>query len=375
MNQPLNTNISLFTDEAMRWQAMSARDPQADGCFVYAVKTTGIYCRPTCPSRRPKPENVEFFDNAQLAGQAGYRACQRCRPDPENMSLQQQQLKIIEHACQLIDSAEEPPALQTLADAAGLSRFHFHRLFKDIVGVTPKEYATARRVRRLQQDLQSATSVTDAIYEAGFGSSSRVYENADATLGMTPARYRSGGAGIDIYFSVAESALGWLLVAATGKGICSIELADDAESLRQRLQQRFARARLIEDGGRLQPWLQQVLEFIRAPQRGLDLPLDIRGTAFQRQVWKTLQTIPPGQTASYGEIAQKIGKPQAVRAVAQACAGNNIALVIPCHRVVRSDGSSGGYRWGNERKKQLLSREREEALSTPGRAPAVSSKV
>lgn len=352
-----NHHSQLFCNPDSRWQAVLERDVKADGCFVYAVKSTGIYCRPTCPSRRPKLENVAFFDVINDAEQAGYRPCKRCRPDA--LSQQQQQRQAIERACQLIETAAEPPVLQELADIAGLSRFHFHRVFKEIVGVTPKEYASMRRVNRLQQDLQNGSSVTEAIYEAGFGSSSRVYEKADATLGMTPGRYRDGGKDLQIRFALAQSTLGWVLVAATNKGICAIELADEAESLRQRLQLRFANATITEDAAELTDWLQTVVDFIETPQQGLDLPLDIRGTAFQRQVWKALQAIPQGQTASYSDIAQQIGKPKAVRAVAQACANNQIALAIPCHRVVRSDGSLGGYRWGNQRKQQLLEKERQ----------------
>jgi AraC family transcriptional regulator of adaptative response/methylated-DNA-[protein]-cysteine methyltransferase len=346
-----------FSDNAGRWQAVIERNRQADGDFVYAVKSTGIYCRPSCPSRRPKPENVEFFDSAALAGQAGYRPCKRCRPD--SLSLHQQQLAAIERACQLIDDAEQPPSLQVLADTVGLSRYHFHRLFKTIVGVTPKEYAGTRRMQRLQRDLQSGSTVTEAIYDAGFGSSSRVYEHADTTLGMTPARFRDGGKDTEIIFACAQSELGWLLVAATDKGVCTIELADESATLPKSLRQRFPNAVLREDKAHLQSWLQQVIDFIETPQRGLQLPLDIRGTAFQRRVWKALQAIPVGETASYSEIAGKIGDRRAARAVAQACANNQIALAIPCHRVVRNDGSSGGYRWGAERKRQLLDKERE----------------
>lgn len=351
----------IFSDRASRWRAVSARNPAADGQFVYAVKTTGIYCRPTCPSRRPRPEHVEFFNIGADAEGAGYRACKRCHP--ESISLQEQHVVAVRRACALIENAPEPPTLQALARAVGLSRFHFHRLFRDIVGVTPKEYAVAHREDRLRKDLQAGAAVSDAIYSAGYGSSSRVYENAAKTLGMTPSKFRGGGEGVAVHFTITESLLGWLIVAATDKGVCTIALGDNPEVLREQLRVRFRRARLIENGDELGKWVQAVIGFIQSPQRGLKLPLDIQGTAFQRRVWKALQDIPLGSTVSYTDIARAIGKPKAVRAVAQACASNKIALAIPCHRVVRADGSLSGYRWGEARKQRILQKEREAVTS------------
>ncbi len=344
-----------FESQASRWEAVTTRDPRADNRFVYAVKSTGIYCRPTCPARRPRPQNVEFFETAPDAERAGYRACQRCHP--AGHSLQDRQIVAIRKVCALLETAGPAPKLPALADAVGLSRFHFHRLFKRMVGVTPREYAAMHRMKRLQQDLQAGTPVADAIYGAGYGSSSRVYENSRNTLGMTPSRFRSGASGMVVRFSVTEVPLGWLMVAATDNGVCTIELDEDADAPRRRLQRRFPKATLVEDRGELRAWVQQVSQFIRSPQHGIALPLDIQGTAFQRRVWQALQDIPIGTTVSYQDVARAIGKPKAVRAVAQACANNKIALAIPCHRVVRSDGSLGGYRWGIERKRRLLALE------------------
>lgn len=353
-----------FESHASRWEAVTTRNPEADNRFVYAVRSTGIYCRPTCPARRPKPQNVEFFETARDAEQAGYRACRRCQPMAA--SVQDRQVTAIRKACELIKATDAPLRLAELAKATGLSRFHFHRLFKQIVGVTPKQYAAMQRMKRLQQDLQAGTPVMDAIYGAGYGSSSRVYEHSDKTLGMTPSRFRGGAAGALVRYSVTESPLGWLMVAVTDKGICAIELDDDPDASRQRLRERFSGATLVEDSHELGAWVQQVVRFIRSPQAGVALPLDIQGTAFQRRVWEALQDIPIGTTASYQDIAHAIGKPKAVRAVARACANNKIALAIPCHRVVRSDGSLGGYRWGVERKRRLLANESQAAVSSPG---------
>ena len=345
-----------FEDTTARWQAVRERIPGADGRFVYAVRTTRIYCRPTCPSRRPKRENVLFFGSPALAEAAGYRACKRCTPDAPSTS--DKQIQMVRKVCELVETSPEPPQLTELADAVGVSRFHLHRVFKDIVGVTPKQFAAEARKRRLQADLEAGAPVADAIYAAGYGSSSRVYENANNTLGMTPAVYRDGAKDVTIRYTVTESPLGLVLVAATDKGICSIALGDSKPALDAVLRKRFPKATLVEAGEALSAWVKALVGFIRSPARGLDLPLDIQGTAFQQRVWQALQAIPVGHTASYQDIARAIGEPRAARAVAQACASNNIALAIPCHRVIRQDGSVSGYRWGVERKRRLLDEER-----------------
>lgn len=348
-----------------RWQAVVKRRREADGQFLYAVKTTGIYCRPTCPSRRPHRQNVEFFPNCLAAEQAGYRPCLRC--EPAAASAEDRRMVAVRKACALLDQAEEPIPLADLARAVGLSRSHFHRTFTELVGLRPKEYADAKRLERLQDGLrrgeEQAGSVTDAIYNAGYGSSSRVYESSYRDLGMTPGQYRAGGRDQTIRFATAETDLGQLVVAATEKGVCCIDLVDLEEDVTGRLEQRFPTASLAEDDELLSAWLQAVVAFIHLPQRGLELPLDVQGTAFQRKVWKALQEIPVGSTASYGEVARALGDPNAARAVAGACAANPVALAVPCHRVVRSNGASGGYRWGEERKKALLRREAAHAES------------
>lgn len=343
-------------NEETTWKAVLNRDGDADDQFVFAVKTTGIYCRPSCPARRPKRENTEFYDNAITAEQAGYRACRRCFP--HTVSPSQRRRDIIQNACALIESAEEPLRLNELAAAVGLSPSYFHRQFKLLVGVTPNEYLAQKRIKRLRDQLQTGRSVTDAIYQAGYGSGSRVYEASKGTLGMTPGKYIAGGKGLTIRFTVAESALGKLLVASTDQGICCIEFGDSKKKLNGSLQDRFPAARLKEDKAKLRYWVREIANFIQTPEYGLNLPLVIQGTAFQRRVWKALQAIPLGQTASYSDVAKAIGKPKAHRAVAQACGANKLALAIPCHRVVRSNGKLGGYRWGVDRKRRLLEREK-----------------
>jgi len=338
-----------------RWAAITARDPQADGQFYYGVRTTGVYCRPSCPSRRARPENVELFDSRDAAERAGFRACRRCRPDGE--TLAGQQANWVAEACRIIDKSEEPPTLAALAAQVKVSPYYFHRTFKAIAGVTPKQYAAARRSERLRSQLARSPSVTDAIYGAGYGSNGRFYEQADDVLGMTASSFRAGGADTVMRFAVGECSLGSILVAASARGICAILLGDDPDSLTHKLQDQFPQAELIGGDEQFEQLVAKVVGFVEAPRLGLDLPLDLRGTAFQQRVWQALRAIPAGSTASYREIAQRIGAPKSVRAVGQACGANHIAVAIPCHRVVRSDGDLSGYRWGIERKRSLLARE------------------
>ncbi len=350
-------NETSFSTDDARWDALVRREPRAVDSFVYGVVTTGIYCRPTCASRIPKRENVRFFDSWQEAERAGFRPCKRCLPNrPEAETTQ---AEAIRHACELIDAAETSPSLNDLAAAVGLSPFHFHRLFKKIVGITPKQYAMEKRAERMRAQLQQDTTVTDAIYNAGFASGSRFYEKATATLGMKPSAYQNGAQDVPIRAAVVHAYLGWMLVAATPQGICAIEFGDAPEVLQERLRHRFPKAEIGADDPVFEALVTRLLDFLEAPHRhSLDLPLDIQGTAFQRRVWLALQEIPTGSTASYTEIAARIGNPKAVRAVAQACAANPVAVAIPCHRVVRSDGELGGYHWGVERKRALLEREK-----------------
>ena len=338
-----------------RWQAVKRRDSALDGKFVFAVRTTGIYCRPSCASRPAKRENVSFFPTGAEAEKAGYRACKRCRP--EKLGTPDPQMQAVKRACERIETAEEAPKLAELAASAGLSPYHFHRVFKAITGVTPKAYAAETRARRAADKLRTAETVTEAIYDAGFNSSSRFYENTDARLGMTPGAVRRGGAGVVIRFAVGEASLGAVLVAATDKGVCAISLGDDPDALVRALQDRFPRAVLKGGDAEFERMVAEVVGLVEAPGQRLDLPLDIRGTAFQQKVWAALQAIPPGKTATYTEIARAIGQPTAVRAVAQACGANPLAVAIPCHRVVRADGDLSGYRWGVERKRKLIDRE------------------
>lgn len=343
------------TTQDRRWAAVLARDASADGSFVYAVKTTGVYGRPSSATRLPRRENVEFFDSAEAAEAAGYRPSRRAAPDRSTMAAQHAAL--VADACRRIEREEPAPDLGTLAARAGLSPYHFHRVFKAVAGVTPREYAAAHRAGRLRSRLARGGRVTDAIYDAGYGSSSRVYEHSDATLGMTPRRYRAGGRDADIRFAVGECSLGSILVARSARGVCAIALGDDPDRLARELQDRFPQARLIGGDAEFEQWVARVVGLIEAPALGADLPLDIRGTAFQQRVWQALRRIPPGHTVSYAELAQRIGAPKSVRAVAQACAANTLAVAIPCHRVVRSDGALSGYRWGVARKRELLQRE------------------
>ncbi len=350
------TNTPDQTASDPRWQKVLARDASADGSFVYAVRTTGIYCRPSCPSRQARPENVTFLASATEAEAQGFRPCRRC--NPKGLSTAQTNAALVEAACRLIEKSDEAPDLEVLAEAVGMSPFHFHRQFKARTGLTPRAYAQAHRAEKLREELAgNGASVTGAIYRAGFGSSSRVYENADAMLGMTPLTYRKGGQDTEIRFALGQCALGAILVAQSPRGICAITLGDDPDRLLRDFQDRFPCARLIGNDAEFEALVARVVGFVEAPRIGLDLPLDIQGTAFQQRVWQALRQIPPGETVSYAWIAQQIGAPRATRAVAQACGANRLAVAIPCHRVVRSDGDISGYRWGVERKRDLLRRE------------------
>ena len=338
------------------WSAVERRDRAADGTFVYSVRTTGVYCRPSCAARLPRRDNVAFHQTCTDAERAGFRPCKRCRPNAS--TLAEVHAGAVARACRLIEEAEEAPSLEALARAAGMSRFYFHRVFKAVTGVTPKAYAAGHRGKRVREELSSGESVTEAIYGAGFNSNGRFYAAAPGLLGMTPTQFRSGGRGNVIRFAVGECSLGAILVAATTKGVCAIEFGNDPEMLVRALQDRFPRAQLLGGDKAFERLVAEVVGFVEAPGRGLDLPLDIRGTAFQQQVWKAIRDIPAGSTASYRDLAKRIGAPKAVRAVAQACGANAIAVAIPCHRVVRTDGSTSGYRWGVERKRALLDREK-----------------
>jgi AraC family transcriptional regulator of adaptative response/methylated-DNA-[protein]-cysteine methyltransferase len=346
-----------FADDAGRWRAVVARDSAADAAFVYSVRTTGVYCRPSCPARLPRRENVRFHATREDAARAGFRACQRCRPDEAPLAERQQ--AAVARACRLIENADDTPTLSTLADAVGMSAYHFHRVFKTVTGVTPKAYAVAHRAHRVRDELAAGATVTEAIHGAGYNSSGRFYATATEQLGMTPAAFRAGGDGATIRFAVGECSLGSVLVAASETGVCAIFLGDDPDALARDLQDRFPRARLVGGEAAFDQWVARVVGLVEKPALGLDLPLDIRGTAFQVRVWEALRSIPPGSTASYAEVAKRIGRPKASRAVAAACAANPIAVAIPCHRVVRTDESLSGYRWGVERKAELLRRERE----------------
>lgn len=339
-----------------RWAAVRARDAGTDGRFFYSVASTGVYCRPSCGARTPRPENVSFHASRTDAEAAGFRPCKRCRPDLP--PLAERQAAMVAALCRQIDDADTLPSLDALAAAAGCSRFHLLRVFRAHTGLTPRAWAAARRAERLRERLADGASVTEAIVDAGYGSTSRVYEKSARPLGMTPRRYRAGGADTDIRFAIAQCALGALLVAASPQGVCAIALGDDADALARELQDRFPQARLSGDDADFARVVAQVVGFVEAPRIGLALPLDLRGTAFQQRVWAALRAIPPGQTLSYTELAQRIGAPAAVRAVASACAANTLAVAVPCHRVVRTDGSLSGYRWGVARKRALLDRER-----------------
>lgn len=344
-----------FHNDSERWSAVLERDTEADGDFVYAVLTTGIFCRPSCPSRRPNRDNVSFYASARQAVDAGYRACKRCHPERAAGSHPHE--RAVLEACREIENAPTRPTLAQLARSAGLSPYHFQRVFKAVVGLTPKQYEKAHREHRLRERLTEAATVTDALYAAGYGSSGRFYADARGAIGMPPGTRRARGKGETIYFAVGECSLGTLVVAATGKGLCWIALGDSPDALVAKLQNEFSDATLLGGDAQFENTVANVVGLIENPGTDFNLPLDIRGTTFQKKVWRALTRIRSGTTASYAEVAAMIGKPSAVRAVAQACGANRLAVAIPCHRVVRSDGSLSGYRWGVDRKQTLLQRE------------------
>lgn len=346
--------------DEQRWSLVQQRTRSAEPSFIYAVKTTGVYCRPGCSSRLPRRANVVFFDNIWQARAAGFRPCKRCHPDANAPNTEQ--ADAVKVACQLIDEADEPPSLEQLATAVKYSPSHFHRLFKKLLGITPKAYAATRRANRMRANLRDDASVTRAVYSSGYGASSRFYNESVEILGMKASEYRNGAKGIVIRFAVASTSLGQMMVAATDKGLCAIEFGEDASQLLERLRDRFPAAELGESDD-FEGWVADVVAYVDDPSARLSLPLDIQGTAFQRRVWEALRKVPVGTTATYSEVAAQIGQPKAARSVARACAANRLAVAVPCHRVVRNDGKMGGYRWGVERKQALLQRESRESSS------------
>jgi AraC family transcriptional regulator of adaptative response/methylated-DNA-[protein]-cysteine methyltransferase len=351
-----NTTTQPALDENLCWQAVQNRDETLTAPFFFGVLTTGVYCRPSCAARAPKRENARFFADTAAAVRAGFRACKRCRPDESRTGGE-----LAKRACQIIETAESALSLNGLAAQLDVRPTHLQRVFKRALGLSPREYAAARRIAACKKEMQNGRSVTDALYQAGYGSSSRLYEKTDEKLGMTPAVYRRGGAGMKINYTVAACSLGQILVAATERGICAVTLGDDAEKLAQTLRDEFPRADIGNNANSLRDWLNVLLQHLAGQQPSLDLPLDVRATAFQARVWAELRRIPYGQTATYSEIAARLGQPTATRAVARACATNPAALVTPCHRVIGANGNLSGYRWGLERKRELLAQEKQVA--------------
>jgi AraC family transcriptional regulator, regulatory protein of adaptative response / methylated-DNA-[protein]-cysteine methyltransferase len=338
-----------------RWAAVRARDASADGEFFYSVSTTGVYCRPSCASRPARPEHVAFHPSTATAERAGFRPCKRCRPDQP--PLAERRAALVTELCRLIERSEDVVTLDSLARHVRLSAYHVHRLFKAATGVTPNAYAAAFRAKRVRVELGTRATVTEAIYGAGYNSSGRFYETSNAVLGMTPTAFRNGGTNLTIRFALGQCSLGSILVAATDRGVCAILLGDDTQALTHDLERRFPRASIVRGDGTFAKLVGNVVRIVEAPGATVALPLDIVGTAFQQRVWQALRSIPAGTTTSYAELARTIDAPKAARAVAAACAANPIAVVIPCHRVVRQDGDVSGYRWGVERKRALLARE------------------
>ena len=366
-HQVQNNQMTLWSNDAEElWRAVASKDNRFDGRFVFAVSSTGVYCRPSCPSRRPRRERVSFYRLPEAAEQAGFRACRRCHP--RRAVAVDPQVEVVRRACQFIDDNEDHVDLATLAANVGLSGFHLQRTFKNVMGITPRQYAETRRTGRFKTGIRRGESVTNAMYDAGYGSSSRLYERATAELGMTPATYSRGGRGAVINYTITQSPLGRLLVAATEKGICAVRLGDSDTALETDLRDEFSAARIDRNDRSLNEWVREILDRVVGKQPHVDLPLDIQATAFQRRVWEELQSIPYGSTRSYAQVAAAIGQPTAARAVARACATNPVALVIPCHRVIREDKSLGGYRWGLKRKKKLLENESGAEARPSGRA-------
>jgi AraC family transcriptional regulator of adaptative response/methylated-DNA-[protein]-cysteine methyltransferase len=355
MSQNSGEERARATTDDTRWTSIVNRDPAADGEFYYSVRTTGVYCRPSCAARLARPENVQYHLTCEDAEAAGFRPCKRCKPNQP--TLARRNSGKIANACRLIEQSKQMPSLERLAACAGMSVYHFHRIFKSITGLTPVKYGEARRSARMRASLERSNTVTEAIYDAGFSSSGRFYERSNEVLGMTPSAFRAGGANTDIFFAIGTCSLGFILAAQSGRGVCAILLGEEPALLLQDLQDRFPNANLIGNEPGYEDLVAKVVGLVERPHVGFDLPLDVRGTAFQQRVWTALRQIPPGSTVSYAEIAAKIGMPKAVRAVAQACAANALAVAIPCHRVVKNDGSLSGYRWGVERKRALLERE------------------
>jgi AraC family transcriptional regulator, regulatory protein of adaptative response / methylated-DNA-[protein]-cysteine methyltransferase len=351
------TDELRMIDEETRWRAVEGRDASLNGIIFYGVRSTGIYCKPSCPARRPRREQVVFFDTAAEAESASFRPCRRCHP--RLAAARDAQVVLVEKACRLIESAGQGlPTLAELGAALGVSQYYLQRTFKRIVGVSPRQYGVAHRINQFKAGIKKGDAVIDAMYDAGYGSSSRLYEQADAELGMTPASYSRGGKGMHIGYTVAACDLGRVLVAATARGLCAVRLGDSEEELEDVLRAEFPEAEIKREEAMLAEYVEPILRHLEGQQTTLDLALDVRATAFQRRVWEELRRIPYGSTRSYGEVADAIGQPSATRAVARACATNPVALVTPCHRVVRGDGSLSGYRWGIERKQKLLSEER-----------------
>jgi AraC family transcriptional regulator, regulatory protein of adaptative response / methylated-DNA-[protein]-cysteine methyltransferase len=342
--------------QANYWDAVAVRDRRMDGVFLYAVRTTGVYCKPSCPSRRPLPRNVVFFRTQEAARRAGFRACKRCKPD--GTSTSNPNTDLVEKVCRYIDAHPDGPAtLEVLSRTIGLSPFHLQRTFKALTGITPRAYADSRRLQALKAGLRDGHSVTRSLYDAGYGSSSRLYEGASSKLGMTPARYAKQGSGVNIRYAIAETPIGRMLLAATSKGVCSVQFGESERTLESELRREYPLAEIARSDKALARWVRAIQGRIRGEDRKA-LPLDIQATAFQRLVWEQLREIPYGDTRSYSEVARRIGRPKAARAVARACATNPVAVAIPCHRVVRENGDPGGYRWGLRRKQNLLALEK-----------------
>ena len=365
----LAQNMPAIMNNPELWNAVLARDASRDGSFVFAVRSTGIYCRPSCPARRPRREQVSFFQIPEAAEQAGFRACRRCHP--RRARTADPQIELVRQICHAIDEHdEEPTTLKTLSAETGVSAHHLQRTFKEVMGITPRQYAESRRLKQFKSKVKNGSSVTDAMYDAGYGSSRGLYEKSSAHLGMTPATYGRGGRGMRIIYTIANSSLGRLLVAATERGVCSVALGDSDSELERSLMAEYPNASIDSKDTVISPslnlWLSKVLEYLNGKTPRVDLPLDLQATAFQWRVWEELRRIPLGETRSYQDIAKAIGKPKAVRAVAGACAGNHVALVIPCHRVIREDQSLGGYRWGLERKRTLLKGEQQRKRAATG---------